>query len=372
MIPVNEPVLGQSEIELLNQCITTGWISSEGPFVSEFENGMARYAGRKFGIAVSNGTAALEVAVSSLRLEPGDEVILPTFTIISCASAIVRAGAVPVLVDADPKTWNMSVVHIEKAITSKTKAIMVVHIYGLPVDMGPLLEIAHKYKLMIIEDAAEAIGQACNGKPCGGFGDVSALSFYANKHVTTGEGGMVLTDDPQIAERCRSLRNLCFQPGRRFVHETLGWNYRMTNLQAAVGLAQLEKLDHVVKRKRQMGKRYHGLLKGINGIQLPLDETPYAENVYWIYGIVLNDEIKRSADEVMQALKDKGVGTRSFFWPMHEQPVFKRMGLFTDQSYPVSERLARKGFYLPSGIALTDEQIDASAHALREVLKDAI
>lgn len=369
MIPVNEPLLDGNEKKYLMECIDTGWISSEGPFVKEFEEKFSAKVGRKYGIAVSNGSAALDVAVAALELKEGDEVIMPTFTIISCANAVIRAGAIPVLVDSDPYTWNMDVKQIESKITPKTRAIMVVHIYGLPVDMNPVIKLARKYGLKIIEDAAEAHGQTYNGKPCGSFGDISAFSFYANKHITTGEGGMVVTDDEELAERCRSLRNLCFQANRRYVHEEIGWNFRITNLQAAVGLAQLERLDEFAKKKREMGKYYTEKLKNIECIQLPLERTAYADNIYWVYGIVLNDEIEINSEEIMERLKEKKIGTRSFFYPMHEQPVFHKMGLFENENYPVAERLARKGFYIPSGLALTREQMDEVVKVIREELK---
>jgi perosamine synthetase len=361
--------MGDRERQLLNQCIDTGWISSEGPFVKEFEIKFAHYVGRKYGVAVCNGTAALDIAVTALNLGEGDEIILPTFTIISCVAAIVRAGAVPVLVDSDPYTWNMDVAQIERKITSKTKAIMVVHIYGMPVDMDPVLQIADKYNLKTIEDAAEAIGQKYKERACGSFGDISAVSFYPNKHVTTGEGGMVLTDDEKMAERCRSLRNLCFQPEARFVHKDLGWNYRMTNLQAALGIAQLERLDEFVEKKKRMGRKYTDLLSDLDGIDIPVPKTHYAENIYWVYGIVLRENSNLDAVRVMKALKEKGVGTRPFFWPMHEQPVFKNMGLFKNGSYPIAERIARRGFYIPSGLALSDEQINLVAKVLYELIK---
>jgi perosamine synthetase len=261
-IPVNEPLLNGNEKKYLNQCIDTGWISSEGPFVEQLEQKFAARVGRKYGIAVSNGSVALDAAVAALEIGKGDEVILPTFTIISCAAAIVRAGAIPVVVDCDRNTWNMDVSQIEAKITSRTKAIMVVHIYGLPVDMEPVLALADKYGLYVIEDAAEVHGQTYKGIPCGSFGNISTFSFYPNKHITTGEGGMLLTDDEQLAQRCRSLRNLCFQPQKRFVHEELGWNMRMSNLQAAIGVAQLERLDEFIARKRRMGQVYTELLAG--------------------------------------------------------------------------------------------------------------
>ncbi len=364
-IPVNEPLLDGSEGKYLRECIDTGWISSEGPFVQRFEEQFAARVGRKYGIAVANGSAALEVAVAALEIGPGDEVIMPTFNIISGAAAVVRAGARPVVVDSEPATWNMAVDDLPAKITSKTKAIMAVHIYGLPVDMEPLLGLATRHGLKVIEDAAEMLGQTYKARPCGSFGDLSTFSFYPNKLVTTGEGGMIVTDAKRLAERCRSLRNLCFTPPRRFVHEELGWNLRLTNLQAALGLAQMERLDSFTARKRNMGCRYTRILADLPQLQLPLPRTDYAENIYWVYGLVLGDELPFDAEEMMRRLGLQNIGTRPFFWPMHEQPVFKKMGLFAGASCPVAERLARRGFYLPSGLALTDEQIDRVCQAVR-------
>jgi perosamine synthetase len=367
-IPVNEPLLDGNEQKYLIECIETGWISAEGSFVNQFEAQFAAKVDRKYGIAVSNGSGALDIAVAALGIGRGDEVILPTFTIISCAAAIVRAGAIPVVVDADPLTWNMAIDQIEAKITPRTRAIMVVHIYGLPVDMHQISNLATKYDLAVIEDAAEMHGQTYRGIPCGSFGDLSTFSFYANKHITTGEGGMVVTDDPQLAERCRSLRNLCFEPQQRFVHRELGWNLRMSNLHAAVGVAQLERLDEFVARKRAMGWLYTELLADIPGIELPLAKTDYAENIYWVYGIVLTTEVPFDAKIASQKLAAEGIGTRPFFWCMHEQPIFAKMGLFAGVSCPVAERLARRGFYLPSGMALTESQIDRVCSSLRKIL----
>ncbi|RAM51567.1 MAG: aminotransferase DegT [Hapalosiphonaceae cyanobacterium JJU2] len=367
-IPVNEPLLDGNEKKYLFECIETGWISSEGPFIKQFEEQFAARVGRKYGVAVSNGSVALDAAVAALGIGSGDEVILPTFTIISCAAAIVRAGATPVVVDCDPHTWNIDVNQIEAKITPKTKAIMVVHIYGLPVDMEPVLALADKYGLQIIEDAAEMHGQTYKGRPCGSFGAISTFSFYPNKHITTGEGGMLVTDDQKLAERCRSLRNLCFQPQKRFVHEELGWNFRMTNLQAALGVAQLERLDAFVARKCRMGQRYTELLSNLPGLQLPVPRTDYAENIYWVYGLVLEDEVPFDAEEAMRRLGKYKIGTRPFFWCMHEQPVFRNMGLFDGVRCPVAEKIARRGFYIPSGMALTDEQIEQVAKTLPEVI----
>lgn len=367
-IPVNTPLLDGNEKQYLNECIETGWISSEGPFVSRFEDKLASKVGRKFGIAVSSGTAALDIAVKALGIGKNDEVIVPTFTIISCVSAIVRAGGTPVLVDSDKFTWNMNVDQVESKITTKTRAIMVVHIYGLPVDMNPLITLAKKYDLYLIEDAAEVIGQEYYGQPCGSFGDISIFSFYPNKHLTTGEGGMVFTNDQDLVERCTSLRNLCFKKNKRFEHDELGWNYRMTNIQAAIGLAQLERLDEFIERKRHIGRYYNTALSTIQKARLPLPETTYAENIYWVYGLVLNDEAPFNADELSSRLADKGIGNRPFFWPMHEQPVFRKMGLFSGESFPVAEKLARRGLYIPSGLALTEEQLERVCQSVTGIL----
>jgi perosamine synthetase len=377
VIPVNEPLLNGNERKYLNECLDTGWISSEGPFINKFEDGFSKRVGRRSGIAVTSGSTALEAAVAALGIGKGDEVVMPTFTIISCAAAIVRAGAKPILIDSDPLTWNMDINQLQERLqdeierqgNNRIKAIMVVHIYGLPVDMDPVIELANKYGLMVIEDAAEVQGQTYKGRPCGSFGELSCFSFYPNKHITTGEGGMIVTDDGRLADRCRSLRNLCFLPHQRFLHEELGWNFRMTNLQAAIGIAQLERLDEHVARKRVMGKKYTELLRDIRGIQLPLSETQYAENIYWVYGIVLKEDTPMSAREAMSRLAEKGIGTRPFFYPMHLQPVFHKMGLFENESYPVAERLSERGFYIPSGLALTEEQMNIVTEKVKEILR---
>ena len=366
-IPVNQPLLNGNEKKYLNQCIDTGWISSEGPFIKEFEDKLAYRVNRKHAIAVCNGTAAIEAAITALGVSEGDEVIMPAFTIISCITQIVRVGAKPVLVDSDPFTWNINVDQIESKITSRTKVIMVVHIYGLPVDIDPIIEIARKYNLKILEDAAEMHGQTYKGRACGSFGDISTFSFYPNKHITTGEGGMILTNDDVLADKCKSLRNLCFLPDKRFVHEELGWNFRMTNLQAAIGVAQLERLNEFVQIKRRMGNMYTELLKDIPQIQLPLGSTSYAENIYWVYGIIIKEDFKISAIEVMEKLAKKGIGTRPFFYPMHLQPILKKMKLFQNEIYPISENMYEKGFYIPSGLALTEAQITKVSKSLREV-----
>jgi len=306
----------------------------------------------------------------ALDLNAGDEVIMPCFTIISCSNAVIRAGALPVLVDSDPITWNMDVDQIKNKITKNTKAIMVVHIYGLPVDMDPVLDLANKYHLHVIEDNAEGIGQEYKCKPCGGFGTISIHSFYPNKHITTGEGGMITTDSTLLADKCRSYRNLCFQPNNRFVHEEMGFNYRMTNMQAAVGLAQLEQLSETIKKKRLIGEKYNQLLLNVPHIQLPLPQDRGSSNIYWVYGVVLKDSCPYGVSDIRSLLLKEGVDSRPFFWGLHEQPVYKNMGLFIGEKYPITEKISRRGFYLPSGVAMTDKQIDKSAEELRRILLD--
>jgi perosamine synthetase len=330
----------------------------------------------KFGVAVNNGTSALELAVETLGLQPGDEVIMPSFTIISCALAVVRNGGVPVLVDCDPVTFGLDASQLESRITPRTRAIMPVHIYGHPVDMDPILALAKKHHLVVIEDAAEVHGAEyhagrAGGSPqwrrCGGLGDISTFSFYANKLVTTGEGGMALTNDAAIAERMRSQRNLCFRPERRFYHTELGNNFRLTNLQAAVGVAQIERIDEIVARKRRMGNRYTAQLEGLARLQLPV-EQPWARAVYWMYAVVLDQTAGFDALEFARRLKNEGVETRPFFLGMHEQPALHDRGFFHGERYPVTERIARQGLYLPSGLALTDDQIDHVCAAVRRTL----
>lgn len=368
-IPVNTPLLDGNEKKYLCDCIDTAWISSEGSYVKRLEEGVAEYVGRKHAVAVCNGTVAIDLALEALDLKAGDEVIMPTFTIISCVAGMIRKGIKPVLVDSEPDTWNMDVSQIEAKITTKTKAIMVVHLYGLPVDMDPVLDIARRHNLFIIEDGAEAHGLEYRGKKCGGFGDITCMSFYPNKHMTTGEGGMVLMDDDRLFERADAFHNLCHMPGQRFHHEELGYNFRMSNIQAAVGVAQLEKLDEHLTLKRELGAHYQELLADVEGIQLPVKKTEYADNIYWIFGIVLGDEIPFDAAEAIKRLAEKGIGCRPFFYPIHQQPVFKKLGMFNGESYPVAERLGARGFYVPSGLTVDKGQREYIAAQVKKILK---
>ncbi|NJD58370.1 MAG: aminotransferase DegT [Anaerolineales bacterium] len=376
MIPVNEPLVGEKEIEYVLDCLRTGWISSSGKYLESFEQAWAEYCGMHYGIAVSNGTTALQVAVACLDLQPDDEVILPTFTIISCAQAVTYNGGIPVLVDSEPRTWCMDVSQIEARITPRTRAIMPVHIYGHPVDMDPLLTLAKKHGLVVIEDAAEAHGAEYQSgrnssnptwQRCGGLGDISVFSFYANKLVTTGEGGMVLTNDAALADKARSLRNLCFKRERRFYHTELGYNFRLTNLQAAIGLAQIERMPETIAKKRWIGENYTQRLRHISALQLPIEES-WARQVYWMYGLVINEATGLDATKCARLLQQKGIETRPFFLGMHEQPIYQQMGLFGGEKYPVAERIARQGVYLPSGLTLTDEQLDKVCQVVEEIL----
>lgn len=356
-IPVNIPSLGELESEYVNDCLQTGWISSEGPYVAKLENAFSKYIGREYGIAVSNGSGALDIAIQALGIGEGDEVIMPTFTIISPALSVVRAGAIPVLVDSDRKTWTMNVAEIEAKITPKTKAILAVHIYGLPVDMEAVMRLAGKHNLLVLEDAAEVIGQHCGDRLCGSFGDISIFSFYANKHITTGEGGMIVTDRQDLADRCAKLRNLAFEKnGPRFIHHEMGWNYRITNLQAAIGLAQLQNIASALEKKHEMGRFYSERLGFLTekGFQLPVPDLNYATNIYWVFGIMAPDADSFAA--LTSHLTKNQIGWRPFFWCMHEQPVFLKKNLFGQESYPQAEQMARLGFYLPSGLGHSSQE----------------
>lgn len=380
MIPVNEPLLAAEDFVALEDTFHTGWISSAGKYVDEFETLWANYCGVTHGIAVSNGTTALQLAVEAVGITAGDEVIMPTFTIISCAAAVVRAGGKPVLVDIDPMDWCMNVEQVAAAITPRTRAIMVVHMYGHPVDMDAIMALAEKHDLVVIEDAAEVhgarylSGRNVGGKewrPCGGLGHIATFSFFANKLITTGEGGMVVTDNGEFAAKARSLRNLCFRSDRRFLHTELGYQFRLTNMQAAIGVGQVRRIESIVERKRWAASEYTSRLKVLEKdgkVQLPI-ERPWARSVFWVYGVVLTDEVPFDATVLAERLRALGVETRPFFLGMHEQPVFHDMGLFKDEFHPVSERLSRCGLYVPSGLALTIEQIERVSTAVHELLK---
>lgn len=375
-VPVNTPVFNGNEKKYLMDCIDTGWISSAGHYIEDFEKGMSNLVGQEYGVAVCNGTVALEDAVLALNLPEGSEVIMPDFTIISCLQAIVKAGLVPVMIDCDPYTWNMDVSKVAEKVTAKTKAIMVAHIYGLPVDMDTVWAIAKDHNLVVIEDAAEAHGLTYRGKQCGGLGDISCFSFFPNKHITSGEGGMVLTNNEAYAVRARNGRNLFFDSERKYIHEEFGNNYRMTNMQAAVGLAQLEQIEKTVIKKREIGKKYQEGLADIKGIRLPVEKTDYADNIYWVFGVVIEDS-ELSADLIMKKLADKGIQTRHFFYPMHKQPALIKSGVckeeeLKDQLYSNANYICEHGFYIPSGLGLTDEDQDYVIKVMHEIFQNEV
>jgi len=353
VIPVCEPKLSGKELEYVSDCIKTNWISSKGKYINQFEESFSKYCGAKHGIAASNGTTALHLALASMGIKAGDAVIIPTFTMIATVNSVTYTGAKPVLVDSELETWNMDPTKIEKKITPKTKAIMVMHTYGHPCDMDPICEIAEKHDLFVIEDAAEAHGAEYKGKRTGGIGDAGCFSFYANKIITTGEGGMVVTNDDKIAEMARMLRDQAFEP-KRFIHRYVGFNYRMTNLQAAIGVAQMGIIDESVNTRRKNAMLYNSLLENVKGITLP-PEASWAKNVYWMYTVLIEDSFGRSRDDLMVYLKEKGIDTRSAFYPVHSQPVYAEQ--YAGEKYPVADDLGRKGINLPSGNTLTEDQI---------------
>ena len=366
MIPVCEPFIGDREMEYVTDCIRTNWISSQGKYVKEFEERFAEYCGCKYGVSTTSGTTALHLAVASLGIGRGDEVIIPTFTMIATAFAVAYTGATPVLVDAEPETWNIDTAKVEERITEKTKAILPVHIYGHPCDMDLIMEVAKRHNLFVIEDAAEAHGAEYEGKKAGGIGDIGCFSFFANKMITTGEGGMVVTDDEKLSEKARDLKNLAYSRDKRFLHTELGFNYRMTNIQAAIGLAQLEKINQLIEMRRRNAHLYNSILKDVDGIGLPV-EKEWAKNVYWMYSIMIGDEFGMSRDDLMRKLGEKDIQTRTFFIPMHQQPVFRNMGLFEGESFPVAEELEKQGLYLPSSSGLAEEQIEHICQTIKEI-----
>jgi perosamine synthetase len=374
MIYVNKPAFLGNEKKYLLNCIKTGWVSSDGPYVKKFERNFAKFVGRKFASTVTNGSAALEIAIRALNLKKGSEVILPSFTIISCCNAIVNAGLKPVLVDCYQDTFNMSVEEVKKKISKKTSAIMIVHIYGLTVNLDPILSIAKSNKLKIIEDASEMHGQKYKKKMCGSFGDVSTFSFYANKHITTGEGGMILTNNKKIFINISKLKNLFFGTGvNRFKHSNIGWNHRFTNVQASIGLAQLERIKKIVEKKFSVGLYYTKKLKVLSeSLTLPLTSNEYCKNIYWVYAVLIKDHIKLNSDAIIRLLKKKGIDCRPFFYPMHLQPVFKKKLFFKKEKYPVSEKISKKGFYLPGGLGITRKEQDVVIRAMIETFSKNI
>ena len=370
LIPVNIPKIFQEDKKYINQALKTNWISSEGPYVKKFEYKFSKFNKKKFGVAVSNGTAALEIAIKSLGLKKNSEVLIPSFSIISTTNAVLKNNLKPVLVDADLDTWNMNVEKTINKITSKTKAIIITHIYGLPVNLKKLIKVAKNKKIIIIEDAAEVIGLKYNNKICGSFGDISTFSFYANKHITTGEGGMICTNIKKYYEKCKSLRNLSFSKSyfNRFNHDDIGWNYRLSNLQAALGCGQLENINWILKRKREIGNLYYKKLKDNKEILLQKNKTSYAKNIYWVFGILLKKNSSFNREKIMKKLYKYKIETRPFFLSMNKQKIFRKLKLFKKSKMPNSEYLSKNGFYIPSGLGLKNYQINYIANTLQKIL----
>ena len=367
MIPVCAPLLGKKELEYTIDCIKTNWISSKGKYVEEFENKFAKYCDCKYGITTTSGTTALHLAIASIGIKKDDEVIVPAFTMISSVFPIVYCGAKPILVDADPETWTMNINQVEEKITDRTKAIMPVHIYGHPCDMDPVLKLAEEYGLYVVEDAAEAHGAEYKGKRTGGIGDIGCFSFYANKIITCGEGGMIVTNDEEIAERAKSLKNLAFPKEKRiYLHSEVGYNYRMTNIQAAIGLAQLERIDELVEMRRRNARIYNNLLENVTGIRLPI-EKEWAKNVYWMYSVLIEPDFPICRDELARKLENSGIETRPFFIPMHMQPVFQNIGFFGGEKYPIAKELSRRGLHLPSSSGLKVDEIKYVCDSINKI-----
>jgi perosamine synthetase len=364
MIEVFDPIIGEEEIKAVEAALRRGEISgSFGESIPRFENEFADYCGCKYGVAVSNGSTALHIAVAAAGLGPGDEVLISSSTNIATALAVIHNGAIPVPVDSEALTWNLDLDLIEDLITERTKAIIPVHLYGHPVDMHRLMEIARRHNLLVIEDCAESHGATCRGQMTGSFGDMACFSFYANKVITTGEGGMVTTNNEQLAERLRLLRNLAFTKPR-FRHEEAGFNFRMTGYQAAMGVAQLAKIDNILSEKRRLAHTYNSFLRDIEGLQLP-HEADWARNIYWMYAVVVHPEFGMSRDELMDYLHAAKIDTRTFFCPMNQQPCLQSRPDFRAVPCPVADGLWENGLYLPSTYSLSEEVIKQIADVVR-------
>jgi perosamine synthetase len=390
MIPVNEPLLGANTRPYVLDCLDTGWISSAGGYIRRFEEAFAAFVGVRHAVTTTSGTTALHLALAALGIGPGDEVIVPDLTMIAVPYAVLYTGARPILLDVDPETFNLDPdrlrefirdwcrydpgrgVLLHKRTGGTVRAVIPVHLYGHPCRMDEIMELAEENGLLVVEDAAEAHGaDYLSGRlnrplRAGSMGIANCFSFYANKIITTGEGGMVVTDSDEAAERCRRLKDLAHAPGRRFLHTDLAFNYRMTNVQAAIGLAQVEEAERFIALKRAMADAYHRGLSDIDGLTLPL-EKPWGRSVYWMYAVLVEKSFGLSREDVLERLREKGIDTRTFFVPVHEQPVFHKEFPAGGEAFPVSVELSRKGFYLPSGLALTPEQIGHVCRAVRDV-----
>ena len=368
--PVSMPNVTRKDIISVNKALKTGWISSEGPEVKKFERNFSKYIGHKYAVAVSSGTAALEIAIKSLNLKRGDEIIIPNFTIISNALAAIKQNLKIKLIDCSKFDWNMDISQIKKNISKKTKAIIATHIYNFPLRIDLLKKICKKKKIIIIEDAAEVLGQKLNKKLCGSYGDISTFSFYANKQITTGEGGMITTNNKKLYEKSSSLRNLSFGKKDRFNHDDISWNYRMTNIQASLGVSQLKRINQIVRKKHKIGFEYYKRLKNNPNLYIPKIRKKYAKNIYWVVAIlILNKKLKIDAKNMMNKLKAEGIATRPFFWPMHKQKILKKYNISKNTYFPNSNYISKYGLYLPSSLKLKTSEIDFICSKINKILK---
>ncbi len=366
IIPVAEPAFFGNEEKYVAECVKTRWVSSLGKFVPEFESQFAKFCGSKYGVAVFNGTVALHLALVAYGIGQGDEVIVPTLTFVATSNTVLYTGATPVFVDSEPETWNMDPKKIEQVITKKTKAIIVVHLYGHPAEMDAILKIAKKHHLVVIEDAAEAHGAEFRGKRVGSMGDVGCFSFYGNKILTTGEGGIIVTNNKKIAQRMQFLKDHCMSYTRRYYHSEMGFNYRMTNVQAALGLAQLEHVDLFMKRKREIAQQYEKYLRDISWLELP-PAKKWAKTIYWMYSIILKPGAPITRDALMDLLAKNKIDTRPFFIPNHTFPYFKKET--RRMKFPVADHLGKNGMNLPSSVLLSEEDVRRVCEVIRSVRK---
>lgn len=360
-LPIAEPLLGGNELAYVTDCIVSNWISSSGKYVKMFEENFAKFVGTQYAVATSNGTTALHLAILVSGIGPGDEVLVPSVSFIATANAVTYTGATPIFVDIDPLTWTLDPLRLEAAITKKTRAIIPVHLYGHPADMDPILKIAAAYDLTVIEDAAEAHGATYKGQTVGSIGDLAIFSFYGNKIITTGEGGMITTNSKELADKIKVLRDHGMSVSKKYWHPVLGYNYRLTNMQAAVGVAQLEKIDRILEAKLGIARMYNKLLHNIPGILLP-PHKEWAENVYWLYSIVITDEFGLSRDTLMEKLAQLGIESRPFFPPMHQQPIYN-----TGVKLPVSERVSQSGLSLPSSAGMSKQMVQRIAENIIDI-----
>jgi perosamine synthetase len=365
-IPISAPALVGNEKAYVLDCLESTWISSSGPYVERFEPAFSEFCDVKHALSCCNGTVALHLALLALGVCPGDEVIVPTLTFVATANAVVYCGARPVFVDSEPETWNLDATLISDRITPRTKGIIVVHLYGHPADMDPVLALARKHGLFVIEDAAEAHGAEYKGRRVGSMGNIATFSFYGNKIITTGEGGMVTTDDDALAARVRQLKGQGMDSSRRYWFPMIGYNYRMTNIAAAIGLAQLEKIDWHIARRREIAAQYAYHLDGLPGITLQ-PEKPWARNVYWMTSVVLDGQIWPSRETVMAKLAKAGIETRPFFYPMHTLPMYQDVA--QGQRFPAADRLAAQGINLPSSATLTEKDVVFICDELCQILE---